>query len=77
MIVIVEASNVSKTGQPRPDPPTPPSTPLSTEPITMATGREVAPGGWRRAVTGVVVGLAAGLVHRTARHLDEVRQGRP
>jgi len=65
---------VSDHGQsqaPPPSPPTPPSTPLSTEPIITPGGREVAPGGWRRAVTGLVVGVGAGLLHRVARHLDE------
>lgn len=47
------------------------SSPASTEPIRSPTGREVAPGGWRRAVTGVAVGVAAGLLHRVARRIDE------
>lgn len=47
------------------------SSPASTEPIRSPTGREVAPGGWRRAVTGIAVGVAAGLLHRAARRIDE------
>lgn len=46
------------------------------EPITTPGGRIVAPGGWRRAVTGLVVGAAAGIVHRLARAVDE-STGRP
>ncbi len=47
------------------------SSPASTEPIVSPTGREVAPGGWRRALTGLGVGLVAGLAHRAARWVDE------
>ncbi|MBY5161242.1 hypothetical protein [Salsipaludibacter albus] len=43
------------------------------EPIRTPGGRVVAPGGWRRAVTGIAVGVVAGAVHRLARGLDEAR----
>ncbi len=45
------------------------------EPIRTPGGRVVAPGGWRRAVTGIAVGALAGLVHRAARGLDEAAAG--